>query len=185
MSQPTALPLWSRILSAGHDAACSAAASIAYARQFAAVAISQRSPDAEVAEREVLQFEEVRTGHDGHDESDDDSVLSDASFDANLESAASRLFRTPSLRPNQRAAVRRILLDPSSLVVLLELAVFLVLVVHLVLAVLLSLVILLQLVFLLMIAVQLSLIVLLELVSLLMLPILVLLIILLELVVPS
>ncbi len=76
MSQPTALPLWSRILSAGHDSVYLAAASIAYARQFAAVAISQRFHNAEVEEREVLQFKEVLPGHDGHDESDDDSVLS-------------------------------------------------------------------------------------------------------------
>jgi hypothetical protein len=92
MSQLTALPLWSRILSDGHDAASAAAASIAYASQFAAVAISQRSHDAEVEEQEVLQFEEVLPGHDGHDESDDDSVSSDASFDAHRDSAASRLL---------------------------------------------------------------------------------------------
>ncbi len=92
MSQPTALLLWSQILSNGHTAASAAVASIAYARQFAAVAISQRSHDAEVKEQEVLQFEEVLPGHDGHDESDDDSVLSDALFDAHLNSAALGLF---------------------------------------------------------------------------------------------
>ena len=89
-------------------------ASIDYARQFAAMAISRRSHDAEVEEQEVLQLEEVLPGHDGHDKSDDNSISSDTSFNARLDSTALRLFRTPLLRPNQRAAVRRILLDPSS-----------------------------------------------------------------------
>ena len=43
---------------------------------------------------------------------DDDSVATDASLAAHLDSGSSRVFRTPSLRPNQRRAITSLLTDP-------------------------------------------------------------------------
>ena len=43
---------------------------------------------------------------------DDDSVATDASLSARLDSGSSRVFRTPSLRPNQRRAITSLLTDP-------------------------------------------------------------------------
>ena len=94
MTKPTAHPLWTRILSAGYDAASAAAASIAYARQFAAIAITQRSHDAAAEEREIIQFEEVVSDHKRHDECDDDSVSSDRCVPTSaLQSVESFLIR--------------------------------------------------------------------------------------------
>jgi len=52
--------------------------------------------------------------NDADDLSDGNSVASDASFSSHPNSGARRLFRTPSLCPKQKQAVRRIVLDPTS-----------------------------------------------------------------------
>jgi hypothetical protein len=74
----TALPLWTRIVSAAAEVAALTAASIDHAKLAAHAAVSQRRREKEHQQREVLQFEEVG------------------------DSGAARVFRTPSLRPNQR-----------------------------------------------------------------------------------
>ena len=47
-------------------------------------------------------------------EEDDESVSSDASFSAHLDSGSARVFCTPSLRPKQTAAVKGITIHPDS-----------------------------------------------------------------------
>jgi hypothetical protein len=110
----TALPLWTRIASAASEVAALTAASIDFAKLAAHAAVSQRRREKD-QQPEVLQFEEVAAAHSESDHDiDDASVASDASFGDHLDSGARRIFRTPSLRPNQRAAVKRIVLDPES-----------------------------------------------------------------------
>ena len=48
------------------------------------------------------------------DGSDEESNASDVSLSDHLRSAASRVFRTPSLWPNQLAAIKRLLVDPRT-----------------------------------------------------------------------
>ena len=59
--------------------------------------------------QELLRFEEVVEAGDEASKlegDDDDSVDTDASTDAHLDSGSRRVFRTPSLRPNQRSAIK-------------------------------------------------------------------------------
>ena len=67
-------------------------------------------------QQEILRFEEVR-GDNADDVvggADDDSVSSEASFSAHLDSGSTRIFCTPSLRPKQNAVVKAMTFSAAS-----------------------------------------------------------------------
>mmetsp|Transcript_9142 Transcript_9142/g.13773 ORF Transcript_9142/g.13773 Transcript_9142/m.13773 type:complete len:113 (-) Transcript_9142:170-508(-) len=109
MATHTAHLLWSCIYSSATNMAAITAATIKYAIDFATAACEQRAINEEQRQLEVLRFEEMNSSSTSEcNDSDDLSVGSDESFSKHLNSGASRVFRTVSLRPKQQEAVRRI-----------------------------------------------------------------------------
>jgi len=68
-------------------------------------------------QKEILQFKEVGVGGDDADHvagtSDNDSISSNASFLAHLDSGAARIFLMPTLCPKQSATVKGITINPD------------------------------------------------------------------------
>eukprot|EP00581_Thalassiosira_minuscula_P014810 CAMPEP_0183722188 /NCGR_PEP_ID=MMETSP0737-20130205/14224_1 /TAXON_ID=385413 /ORGANISM="Thalassiosira miniscula, Strain CCMP1093" /LENGTH=298 /DNA_ID=CAMNT_0025952309 /DNA_START=62 /DNA_END=955 /DNA_ORIENTATION=+ len=111
----TAHPLWSRIRSATRNVAELTTATIEYANGIRDAVRAQRETDSVQAPTATLRFQHGSTFASASQAAmpDDDSVDSGASFTEHLNSGSKRLFRTPTLRPKQHAAVKRIVLDPS------------------------------------------------------------------------
>ena len=116
MHHHTAHPLWYRIHSTAASVATLTATAIQYARDFTAAAAAQRAKHAEKEQERPLRFEDVVVEDGQRKEAvpDDMSIDSDASFSEHLARGAARVFSTPSLRKEQPAAVKRIVLDKTS-----------------------------------------------------------------------
>mmetsp|Transcript_10799 Transcript_10799/g.18927 ORF Transcript_10799/g.18927 Transcript_10799/m.18927 type:complete len:133 (-) Transcript_10799:780-1178(-) len=113
MSFHTAHPLSSRIRSAATNVADLTPATVEYAKCVRDVVRAQRAADA-VQEPVSIRFQHSSASASTKEYSDDESVDSNASFSKHLDSGSKRLFGTEQLRPNQHAAVERIVIDPSS-----------------------------------------------------------------------
>ena len=91
------------------------ATAIQYARDFVtAAAVAQRAKNAEKEQERPLRFEDVVVDEGKRKEAVPDLIYSDASFSQHLARGAARVFSTPSLRKEQPAAVKRIVLDKTS-----------------------------------------------------------------------
>ena len=107
-------PPWYRIYPFHTSIPFLTAITLRFAYGLRIAASEARAIEAQNDAQELLRFEEVVADRGGDDDSmaDDDSVATDASLAAHLDSGSSRVFRTPSLRPNQRRAITSLLTDP-------------------------------------------------------------------------
>ena len=108
-------PAWYKQYTIGFSIIRLTAIVLRHAEDLAVAARQVRDMEEAERQREVLQFEEMTIDDTKDDtERDNDSVASDASFLAKLNSGSSRVFGTPCLRLTQQIAIHQLLVNPSS-----------------------------------------------------------------------
>ena len=116
----TAHPLWTQMYAASSTVTVNTANAIAYACQYAAVAVAQRAKKREESQHTVLRFKEVALQNTAAPAANafaavnDVVVPLDTSFADHLTGCAKRVFCTPSLRRDQPTAVERIIFNDDT-----------------------------------------------------------------------